>query len=219
MRRRLTALLVLSVVAMLPVSGPSPIGAAAAEAQETARLRLTVSPEFSRQMKEAPGELSWSELPEHLTVEFASSEALPMDRVPIRLVAVAVREGEILGRAATTPSVATAGESLPASSLAGGGWPPAGEWFPASAWRPDGISSPTAPVPPEAEAAASQITLPSNAGGVMLFAAPAADALVQRFRTLPVVVTTWPTSDPAGADSAAADTTRAGATGGAAGGD
>lgn len=217
MRRHLTALLFFSVVAVLPVTGSSPIGGAA-EAQEAPTLRLTVSPELSRQMKEAPGDLSWSELPEHLTVEFASSEALPMDRVPIRLVAVAVREGEILGRAATTPSVATAGESLPASRVAGGGWPPAGEWFPASAWRPDGISSPTAPVPPEAEAAASQITLPSNAGGVMLFAAPAADALVQRFRTLPVVVTTWPTSDPAGADSAAADTTRAGATGGGAGG-
>lgn len=217
MRRRLTALLLFSVVAVLPVTGSSPI-VAAAGAQESPTLRLTVSPELSRQMEEAPGDLAWSELPEHLTVEFASSEALPMDRVPIRLVAVAVREGEILGRAATTPSVATAGESLPASSIAGDGWPPAGEWFPASAWRPDGISSPTAPVAPEAGAAASGITLPSRAGGVVLFAAPAADALVQRFRTVPVVVTTWPTSDPAGADSSAADTTPAGATGGGAGG-
>lgn len=211
MRRRLAALVVFPVVAVLPVTGSSPIAPDAAVAQEAPTLRLTVSPELSRQMREAPGDLSWSELPGHLAVEFASTEALPMERVPIRLVAVAVREGEILGRAATTPSVATAGESLPASSIAGGGWPPAGEWFPASAWRPDGIGSPDAAVPPEAEAAASQITLPSNAGGVILLAAPAADALVERFRTLPVVITTWPTGDPAGTDSASADTTGTGA--------
>ena len=207
MRRCLTALLVFSVLAVLPESVPSPIGPAAGGAQEAPTLRLTVSSEFSRQMSEAPGQLTWSELPEHLTVEFASGEALPMDRVPIRLVAVAVREGEIIGRAATTPSVATAGESLSAASIAGGGWPPAGEWFPPSAWRPDGIGSPNAAVHPEAGAVASQITLPSNAGGVMLFATPAAEALVKRFRTLPVVVTTWPTADPAGGDGAGRDTT------------
>lgn len=215
MRRGLAALLLFSVVAVLPRTGFPPFGPDPAGAQEAPTLRLTVSQELTRQMKEAPEELSWAELAEHLSVEFTSSEALPMDRVPIRLIAVAVRDGEILGRSATTPSLATAGESLSASSIAGGDWPPAGEWFPASDWRTDGIGSPNAAVPPEAEAAASQITLPSNAGGVMLFAAPAADALVQRFRTLPVVVTTWPTSDPAGAESSGTDTTATGGSGGA----
>lgn len=215
MRRGLAALLLFSVVAVLPRTGSSPFAPDPAGAQEAPTLRLTVSQELTRQMKEAPEELSWAELPEHLSVEFASSEALPMDRVPIRLIAVAVRDGEILGRAATTPSLATAGESLSASSIAGGDWPPAGEWFPASGWRTDGIGSPNAAVAPEAEAAASQITLPSDAGGVMLFAAPAADALVQRFRTLPVVVTTWPASDPAGEESGGTDTTATGGSGGA----
>lgn len=215
MRRGLASLLLFSVVAVLPRTGFPPFGPAPAGAQEAPTLRLTVSQELTRQMKEAPEELAWAELAEHLSVEFTSSEALPMDRVPIRLIAVAVRDGEILGRAATTPSLATAGESLSASSIAGDGWPPAGEWFPASGWRTDGIGSPNAAVPPEAEAAASQITLPSNAGGVMLFAAPAADALVQRFRTLPVVVTTWPASDPAGAESSGTDTTATGGSGGA----
>ena len=215
MRRSLAALLLFSVVAVLPRTGSSPFGPDPAGAQEAPTLRLTVSQELTRQMKEAPEELSWAELAEHLSVEFTSSEALPMDRVPIRLIAVAVRDGEILGRSATTPSLATAGESLSASSIAGGDWPPAGEWFPASGWRTDGIGSPNAAVAPEAEAAASQITLPSNAGGVMLFAAPAADALVQRFRTLPVVVTTWPVSDPAGEESSGTDTTATGGIGGA----
>lgn len=211
MRRHVAAFLLFSVAAWLPPLAGTPAGPEPAGAQDAPTLRLTVSPELSQQMEEAPADLSWSELPEHLGVEFQSGEALPMDRVPIRLVAVAVRGGEITGRSATTPTLATAGESLPASELAGEGWPPAGEWFPAKAWRPDGIGSPNATVTPEAEAAASQITLPSNAGGLMIFAAPAAEALVQRFRTLPVVITTWPAADPTASDSAGADTTGGGA--------
>lgn len=206
MRRHLAALLLVSA-AWLPLTALTPVGPATAQAQEDApTLRLTVSTELRRQMNEAPGEISWAELPGHLTVEFRSGEALPMDQVPVRLVAVAVREGEILGQASTTPTLAIAGEPLPASDIAGDGWPPAGEWFPPKAWRPDGIGSPNATVTPEAEAAASRITLPSNAGGLLLFAAPAAEALVQRFRTLPVVITTWPAAGPDGTDSAATDT-------------
>lgn len=213
MRRRLAALVLFSVVGCLPLPGPSPVAPESAAAQEGPTLRLTVSSELRRQMKESPGELVWSELPGHLAVEFRSTGAFPMDRVPVRLVAVAVREGKIVGRASTTPTLAADGERLPAAKIAGSGWPPAGDWFPAKAWRPDGIGSPNAPVPPEAGALASQITLPSNAGGVMLFAAPAAEALIQRFRTLPVVITTWPAPDPAGADSAGADTTDASSAG------
>lgn len=209
MRRHLATLLLFSAVGWLPLPVRSPVAPGSAAAQEEPTLRLTVSPDLSRQMKESPAELVWSELPGHLTVELETSEALPMDRVPVRLVAVAVRDGEILGQASTTPTLAAAGERLPASRVAGSSWPPAGEWFPAEAWRPDGIGSPDAPVPPEAEAAASQITLPSDAGGVMLFAAPAAEPLIQRFRTLPVVITTRPAPDPTGADSAGADTTGA----------
>lgn len=218
MRRRTAALLLLfSLAAVLPSSASQPAGPAAAEAQEAPTLRLTVSTELRRQMQDSPAELAWSDLPGHLTVEFVSGEALPMERVPVRLVAVGIRDGEIVGRAATTPSLATAGESLPASSLAGAGWPPADEWFPAGSWRPDGMGSPNAAVAPDAEAAAAQITLPSNAGGLMIFAAPAADALVQRFRTLPVVVTTWPTSGPAGGGGAAPDTTNVASPGDGAG--
>lgn len=210
MRRDLTALLLFSLAGWIPLPVSPPVSAPEAEAQEAATLRLTVSAELRRQMKEAPGELSWSELPGHLSVEFTSSDALPADRVPVRLVAVAVLEGEILGRASTTPSLVASGESLSAADIAGGDWPPAGQWFPAKAWRPDGIGSPNAPVPADAEAAASQVTLPSNAGGLMILVVPAADALLDRFRTLPVVVTTWPTSGPSGTDSAAADTAAAG---------
>lgn len=209
MRRQLAALLLFSVVAALPLPTVLPLAPAAAGAQEAPTMRLTVSSDLRRQMQESPAELSWSELPEHLAVEFATTDALPLERVPVRLVAVAVREGETLGRAATTPSVARAGESLPASRIAGGSWPPAEEWFPASAWRPDGIRSPDSAVSPEAGAVASGTDLPADAGGVVLFATPAADALVQRFRTFPVVITTRPTSGPAGAESAGTDTTGA----------
>ncbi len=208
MRRHLAALL-FAVTAALPVPVSPAFAPAPAESQEAPTMRLTVSSDVRRQMQESPGELSWSDLPEHLAVEFTSPDALPMERVPVRLVAVAVHEGETLGRAATTPSVARAGESLPASRIAGGSWPPAEEWFPGSAWRPDEIRSPDSAVTPEAGAVVSGIDLPSDAGGVVLFAAPAADALVQRFRTVPVVITTRPTSGPAGAESAGMDTTGA----------
>lgn len=207
MRRHLAALLLASSAVGLPLPASAPAGPAAAPAQEPPTLRLAASPQLTRQMEDAPGDLAWSDLPAQLEVEFVASDALPMDRVPIRLVAVAVLDGEIVGQASTTPTVATAGESLSASRIAGRGWPPAEEWFPAPLWRPDGIGSPNAPIAPVPEAAASQITLPSNAGGVMLFAAPAADPLVDRFRTLPVVVTTWRTGDTTGTDTTGADTT------------
>lgn len=176
-----------------------------AAAQESPTLQLTVSPGLTQQMEEAPAELAWSELAGQLTVEFPTSGSLDLARVPVQLVALAVREGEVTGRAATAPSVVAAGSSVSASSLAGSDWPPAGRWFPAAGWSPDGIGS-TDPLPPEAGAMASQIALPSNAGGVVLFAAPAAASLRERFLTVPVVVTTWPEKPVGGADTAAADT-------------
>lgn len=201
MRTRLAALLLVPINAGLLLAGVGTAGPQAAAAQDAPTLRLTVSPPLGQQMQEAPAQLEWSDLPGELTLEFASSEALPMERVPVRVVAVAVREGEIVGRASTTPSLATAGEALPVSRLAGDSWPPADEWFPPSSWSPDGVRSAGAAVSPEAEAAASHVTIPAGAGGVVLFAAPAADALVERFRTLPVVVTTSPDADETRADT------------------
>lgn len=205
MRTRLAAPLA-PLAAGLLLSLPGTPGPDAASAQEAPTLRLTVSPQLSQQMREAPGELAWTDLRDQLSVQFTSSASLPMERVPVRVVAVAVRDGEIVGRASTTPSLATAGESIPVSRLASESWPPADDWFPAASWRPDGIASPSVAVRPEAGAAASQITLPSSAGGVMLFAAPAADALIQRFRTVPVVVTTWPIADTTRADTTPTNT-------------
>lgn len=121
-----------------PAGSPGPQAAAA---QDVPTLRLTVSPTLGQQMQQAPAQLEWSDLPAELTLEFTSSAALPMDRVPVRVVAVAVREGEIVGRASTTPSLATAGEAMPVSRLACDGWPPADEWFPPSSWSPDGVRS------------------------------------------------------------------------------
>lgn len=208
MRRLAAALLLLAPVpACLPLPVSGPVGPDAASAQEPSTLRLTASTRLRRQMQDAPGELTWSDLPGELEVEYVASDALPLERVPIRLVAVGVRDGEIVGRSATTPSVAADGRPSSASDLAGSGWPPAGEWFPARAWRPDGIASPAGAVPPNAQAAVSRVALPSDAGGVLIFASPAADELSKRFATLPVVITMRRTGGLPGPDTAPTDTT------------
>lgn len=201
MRGQLAALLLAALAASSPLSLPGAAGPEAAAAQEPPTLRLSVSQELDRQMTESPGELAWEDVSGHLTVEYAASDALPLERVPVELVAVAVRDGEILGRASTSPSVATADEGTPGSAFAGPDWPPAERWFPSAAWRPDGLDSPTGSVAPEPKAVASQIVLPSNAGGVVIYAAPSASELRARFRTLPVVITTRPKPDTASADT------------------
>lgn len=206
MRSRAAALLLAPVAGCGVVAAAFLVDPPSASAQQPATLRLSVSPELTRQMEEAPGELAWPELPSQLTVEFTTSGDLGLPRAPIRLVAVAVQDGGVVGEASTSPSLIAAGESAPASDLAGSDWPPAGDWFPAGAWRPDGIAA-TDPVAPNSEAAASQIALPSNAGGVVLYAAPAAEALVERFVTVPVVVTTWPVKEAGTTDTAASDST------------
>lgn len=205
MRKRATFPLGAAAAAVALLAAGDLLRPEPAVAQESATLRLTVSPGLTQQMKEAPGEVAWTELPGHLTAEFASSGALGLKRVPVRLVAFAIREGEVIGEARTTPTLVGVGSSVPGTELAGADWPPVGDWFPAPDWRPDGIA-PADPVTPETGAAASDVEVPSDAGAVVLYAAPAAAALRKRFVTVPVVVTTRPAKPPA-ADSAAPDST------------
>lgn len=207
MRTALAALSLVTLAAWTPVISPAGTGPAAASAQEPATLRLTASPQLKRQLREAPGELAWTDLADHLTVEYSTSEALPLKRVPVELVAMAVRGGEILGRSATAPSVVGPDAPAAASELAAPDWPPAGDWFPSASWRTDGLRPPGQPVEPVAETIAAGIGLPTGAGGLVIFAAPAAQELRARFRTTPVVVTTVPRPDSAVADSAAQDST------------
>lgn len=205
-RRRLPFRALRSVVAAVAVAALlAPTGVAA---QEAPTLRLTVSPALTQQIEEAPGELPWAEVPTRLTVEYPTSGALGLDRVPVHLVALGLRDGEIVGEATTAPSVLPLGGSAEGSGLAGGGWPPAGDWFPAPRWQAADIST-GAPVTPETETVASEVAVPTDAAGaVILYAAPAAAALRKRFVTVPVVVATRP-SGPA-ADSTATEVDSAG---------
>lgn len=196
MRRYLAALLVAPVAASLPLSVPGAPDAGAVRAQEAPTLRLTAPQE----LREADAELSWAEVPGEMEVEFVPGDALPIERVPVHLVAVAVRDGEVVGRTSTTPSVVGAGEAVPASRLAGDAWPAADDLLGEGAWSPVGLSSPDEAVTPEADAAASALSVDGNAAGVLLFAAPAADELAERFRTRPVVVAAERAGAPPGDD-------------------
>lgn len=207
MRRVAPALLLLSAGAWLPVAGGALDGADRAPAQDRPTLRLDVSTTLRKQMEETPEELSWSDLPGQILVEYVSGEGLPLERIPVELVAVGVRGGEVVGRTSTTPSVATAGQPSPVSDYVGGAWPPAREWFPPAAWRPDGISSTDGPVPTDVGTAISRLALPAEGGAVLIFASPAAEELSERCSTLPVVITMSSTGRAAGSDTAAADTT------------
>lgn len=213
-RRHLAALLVAPVLASLPLSGTVAPGGGEALAQETPTLRLTAPEELSPRAEGDDGQLSWADVPGEMEVEFVPGDALPMERVPVQLVAVAVRGGEVVGRSSTTPSVVSAGESLPASRLAGEGWPAAGDLFGAGDWNPVNVSAPDDPTPADAEAAASAVSPPSDGAAVVLFAAPAADELAERFRTLPLAVAAERAGDPADTDTTTLDAPREAGTGG-----
>lgn len=203
-RRRLRFPALRSVVA----AGAALLAPTGLTAQESPTLRFTASPALGQQVEEAPGEFSWTELPARLTVEFPTSGALGLERVPVHLVALGVRNGEIVGEATTAPSVVPVGGSAEGSGLAGGDWPPAGDWFPAPRWRPSGLST-GSPVTAEPETVASEVRIPGDAAGaVILYPAPAAAALRKRFVTVPIVVTTRP-SGPA-ADTASTEVDSAG---------
>lgn len=205
-RRRLPCHPLRSMVAA--AAGAALLAPTGLTAQESPTLRLTASPTLAQQVEEAPAELSWTELPARLTVEFPTSGALGLERVPVHLVALGVRDGEIVGEATTAPSVVPVGGSVEGSGLSGGDWPPAGDWFPAPRWRASGLST-GSPVTAEPETVASEVRLPGDAAdAVILYAAPAAAALRKRFVTVPIVVTTRP-SGPA-ADTAATEVDSAG---------
>lgn len=177
--------------------------APAAPAQDTPSLELAPSPELEQRMRDAPGELAWGEVAGHLTVRFTAGEVL--DRAPIQVVAVAVRGGQVVGRSSTPPGLASAGQPKACSELAGAGWPPVERWFPASRWSPTGMEAVSDQLAPDPEEVASRVA-PSDAdGGVVLFAAPAADELQKRFTTRPLVVRMRSTG--AAPDSLPADTT------------
>lgn len=204
-RRRLPLRALRSVVAA--AAGAVLVAPAGLTAQESPTLRLSASPALTQQMEEAPEELAWAELAGRLTVECPTSGPLGLDRVPVRLVALGVRDGEIVGEATTAPSIVSVGGSAEGSGLAGGNWPPAGEWFPAPRWRASGLST-GRPVTAEPETVASETRLPSDAAAaVVLYAAPAAAALRKRFVTVPIVVTTRPSGPAADTAAAEADST------------
>lgn len=189
----MTACRRLSLRAALATAVAVLLASVAAEAQDDPTLRLAVAPGLAQQVEEAPGELSWTEIPRRLSVEFPSSGALGLQRIPVRLVAVAVRNGEVAGEARTSPALVEVGGSVPATEMAGTDWPPAGDWFPSPRWRATAVST-GAPVPPEPERVASAArVVPDGAGALILYAAPAATSLLKRFLSVPVVLTTRPT--------------------------
>lgn len=204
-RRHLAALLVAPVLASLPFSGAGAPSGGEALAQEAPTLRLTATEELSPRAEGGDGQLSWADVPGEMEVEFVPGDALPMERVPVQLVALAVRGGEVVGRSSTTPSVVSAGESLPASRLAGESWPAAGDLFGTGEWNPVDVGVPDDPVPADAEAVASAVSPPSDGAAVVLFAVPAAAELAERFRTLPLAVAAERASDPADTDTTTLD--------------
>lgn len=196
----------------LRAAGAALIGAALvaptdAEAQESPTLRLSAAPGLAQQVEDAPAELSWTEIPSRLTVEFPTSAPLDLDRVPVHLVAIGVRDGEIVGEATTSPSVVAVGGSARGAEMAGSAWPPVGDWFPAPRWQAADVST-ADPVTPVSETVASEVRVPPGAAGaVILYAAPAAGALQKRFVSVPVVVTTRPSGPAADTGTAGADST------------
>lgn len=181
----------------LPSLAPQP-----ARAQKTASLELSASSQLQDQMREAPAELAWEDLAAQLTVRFTAGEVL--DRAPIRLVAVAVRDGQVVGRASTTPGLASAGRPMPCSELVEGAWPPVERWFSGGGWSPSGLEIASGQLAPDPEQIASAVAPGDADGAVVLFAAPAADELLKRFRTRPLVVR-MASTPAAAADTASPD--------------
>lgn len=206
--RRQVAVLTGLLAAWLAPGAPVPAPPEPAPAQETASLELTASTDLEQQMRDAPGDLSWQELAGHLTVRFTAGEIL--DRAPIRVVAVAVRDGEIVGRAFTPPGLASAGQPKPCSELAEGDWPPVDRWFSSPAWTPAGLETVSGQLAPDPERVASGAAPGDADGAVVLFAVPAADELLKRFSTRPLVIRMESTGavapDTAGPDTVAPDT-------------
>ncbi|MFB6240078.1 MAG: hypothetical protein ABEJ46_00660, partial [Gemmatimonadota bacterium] len=95
------------------------------------------------------------------------SGGLGLDQVPVHLVALGLRDGEIVGEATTAPSVLPLGGSAEGAGMASGNWPPAADWFPAPRWRPVGVSTGD-PVTPEPEAVASEVRVPADAAGALI---------------------------------------------------
>lgn len=204
--RRHAAVVAALLVTWLVPDAPAPAPDAAL-AQSTPSLELSSTSELQQQMRDAPADLAWRELAGHLTVRFIAGEVL--DRVPIQVVAVAVRDGQIVGRASTPPGLATAGQPKPCSELTDGDWPPVGEWFAGPAWSPAGMESVSGQLAPDPERVASRVAPADADGAVVLFAAPAADELLKRFTTRPLVVrmksTGAVTPDTAAPDTMARD--------------